>query len=158
MSGVERGAQGGHKLGTHAHLVAARAHEAPAARLALPERLPGRHVRAVAQIFKSEATVVLALVLRVVVDARPWVGRIGVVTACAKWGTERLSIMREHSTYVSNKRFVRDEHELHENSRPFPVRGLEFAGFIDALEVGEQVAKSAGEDGVVLRLAGLLIK
>jgi len=64
-----------------AYLAAARADEAPRARLALAQRLPGRDVRTVAQIFERELAVVIVLVVCEVVEGRRGEGLLGVVVA-----------------------------------------------------------------------------
>ena len=91
----------------------------PAGRLLLSEGLPWRNMRAVAQLFERRLSVVRVLVVREEVEQRRGVL---LVTTVAERCTKCICIVRQHATDMSNKWFVRNEHELDIHARTLALR------------------------------------
>jgi len=120
------------------HLPATRALEVPFGRLWLPQLLPWCHMRTVAEILERRAAVMRVLVMCEV--KQRWF--VLLITTFAHRCTERICIVRQHATDMSNKWFVRNEHELDIHARTLALR-LELSVEVDAVVVRKDVRETA---------------
>lgn len=130
--------------------LAAVAVERPLRRLGLPERLPGGHMRTVAERRESNLPVVRFLVEREV----KYVG----VAAAAAGRPEAVGVVRQQAVELANKGLVRAEYDFDENPRGDAV-GTELTGLaavVKAPEIGENVIEPTFENRVRLSLFRLL--